>query len=186
VRNPSRAALRQPGSTRNREAIAGYQRARQTNPRDARLYVALGSLQETQGQWQQAETNYRQALQILPDYALAANNLAYLMLEHDENVNVAVSLAQTARKGLPNLPNTADRLGWAYYRESVFDSAIGLFQETIKGDAKNPTYHFHLGMAYEKKNDSSMAKKEFEETLQISPNYGQADEIRKFLSQQQQ
>jgi tetratricopeptide (TPR) repeat protein len=101
-------------------------------------------------------------------------------------VNVAVSFAQTARKGLPNLPNTADTLGWECYREGVFDSAIGLFQEAIKGDAKNPTLHFHLGMAYEKKKDSSMAKKEFEETLQISPNYGQADEIRKLLSQQQQ
>ena len=107
------------------------------------------------------------------------------MLEHGENVNVALSLAQTARKGLPNLPSTADTLGWAYYNEKVFDSAIGLFQEAIKGDAKNPTFHYHLGMTYEKNNNPSMAKKEFEETLQISPNYGQADEIRKFLSQQQ-
>jgi hypothetical protein len=32
------------------------------------------------------------------DDAVAANNLAYLMLEHDGNVNVALTLAQTARR----------------------------------------------------------------------------------------
>jgi tetratricopeptide (TPR) repeat protein len=106
------------------------------------------------------------------------------MLEHGGNVNVALSLAQTARKGLPNLPNSADTLGWAYYNENVFDSAIGLFQQAITGDPKNPTFHYHLGMTYEKKNDYAMAKKEFNDTLQLSPNYSHADEIRKILSEQ--
>jgi hypothetical protein len=55
-----------------------------------------------------------------PQDALAANNLAYIMIEHKESVNVALTLAQTARRGLPNLPNSADTLGWAYYHSGAY------------------------------------------------------------------
>ena len=43
--------------------------------------MALGSLLETNNQWQQAEDCYRNALEIQPSYAAAANNPAYLMLD---------------------------------------------------------------------------------------------------------
>jgi tetratricopeptide (TPR) repeat protein len=165
------------------QAIGEYQRALQANPRDSRLDVALGELFETKGQWQQAQDLYQSALQIQPDYAVAANNLAYLMLEHGGNVNVAFTLAQTARRGLPDLPNSADTLGWAYYHQGVYNAAIDLFQEAIKADAKNPTYHYHLGMSYEKANNPVMAKKELEYTLQVSPNFSQATEIRRVLAE---
>jgi len=38
-------------------------------------------------------------------------------------------------------------------------------------------------MSYEKANNFAMAKKEFEQTLQISPNYSQADQIKKMLTE---
>jgi hypothetical protein len=37
-------------------------------------------------------------------------------------------------------------------------------------------------MAYQKANNLPMAKKEFTRALQINPNLGQADEIKKFLA----
>jgi Flp pilus assembly protein TadD len=165
------------------QAIANYKTALQTSPRDVRTYVLLGTQLEARNQWQEAEALYQKALQIQPDYAIAANNLAYLMLEHGGNVNVAVSLAQTGRKGMPDSPTSADTLGWAYYRQGVYDAAIDLFQEAIKVSPDNPTYHYHLGMAYEKANKFDMAKKQLEYTLQISPNYSEAGEIKKILSE---
>ena len=165
------------------QAIDAYHRAIQTNPRDVRSYVALGGLLETRNQWQDAEDLYKKALAIQPDYALAANNLSYLMLEHGGDLSVALSLAQTGRKGMPDSPNSADTLGWAYYKQGVYGSAIDLLQEAIKAGADNPTYHYHLGMAYQKANNFDMAKKQLEYTLQISPNYSQADEIRKVLAE---
>ncbi len=52
-------------------------------------------------------------MEVDPQYPLAANDLAHLMLEHGGNVYVALSLAQIARLRLPELPNVADTLGWA-------------------------------------------------------------------------
>lgn len=165
------------------QAIAGYQKGIQANPKDVRLYVALGGLFETQDNWQQAEKSYQQALQVQPDYPVAANNLAYLMLEHGGDVSVALSLAQTARRGLPDLPASADTLGWAYYKQGIYNSAVDLLQQAEKANPKDATYHYHLGMAYMKTNNSQMADKEFHNTLQLDPHYTHADEIQKMLAQ---
>src|SRR6266480_359381 len=105
-------------------SIASYQRAIGVAPNEVRLYVALGRLHESQGDWQQAQTLYQKALAIQPEDALAANNLAYIMIEHQESVNVALTLAQTARRGLPNLPNSADTLGWAYYHNGAYSVVV--------------------------------------------------------------
>jgi tetratricopeptide (TPR) repeat protein len=105
------------------------------------------------------------------------------MLEHGGNVNVAFTLAQTARRGLPDAPGSADTLGWAYYHQGAYTSAIDTLQQAVNANPQNPTYHYHLGMAYEKANNYAQAKKELEYTLQVSPNYAQADEIRKVLAE---
>jgi len=168
------------------QAIANYHSALEQNPRDLRTYIFLGSLLESRGEWQQAEDLYQKALQLQPDYAVAANNLAYLMLEHGGDTSVALSLAQIARKGMPNVPNAADTLGWAYYRQGVYSSAVDTLLEAVNQNPANPTFHYHLGMAYEKVNNPGMAKKQLEYTLKISPNYPHADEIKSLLAQQTQ
>jgi tetratricopeptide (TPR) repeat protein len=168
------------------QAIASYQSAIQQNPKDARLYVFLGTLFEGRGDWQQAQDQYQKALAVQSDYPAAANNLAYLMLEHGGNVNVALSLAQTARRGLPNLPNTADTLGWAYYYQGAYSSAISTLQEAVNADTQNAIYHYHLGMAYQKANKYADAKKELKTALQINPNYPQASQIKKILEESPQ
>jgi tetratricopeptide (TPR) repeat protein len=165
------------------QAIANYQQAVQRDPRDLRAYVFLGSLFESRGDWQKAEDIYQRALQVQPDYALAANNLAYLLLDHDGNINVALSLAQIARKGMPNIPSAADTLGWAYYHQGVYSSAIQTLSEAVKENPQNPTFHYHLGMAYEKANNPGLARQQLEYTLKISPSYAKADEIRKLLAE---
>jgi tetratricopeptide (TPR) repeat protein len=168
------------------EAISSYQRALVANPGDIRIYIAMAGLFEKRDQWQSAEDMYKKALQIQPNNPLAANNLAYLMLDHGGDVNVALSLAQTGRRGLPNLPASADTLGWAYYHQGAYDSAIDALQQAVNGDPKNATYHYHLGMSYEKVSNFAQAKKQLEWTLQLSPDFSQAAEIRGLLSGQPQ
>src|SRR5262249_19166560 len=139
------------GSTE--QAIASCKAAIQKNPRDLRPYMNEGMLEERRGNWQEAQKLYQQALQIKPDYPAAANNLSYLMMEHGGDKNVALSLAQTARRGLPEIPNTADTLGWAYYRMNVYNSAADLLKQAVKDSPQNPTYHYHLGLVYQKTTD---------------------------------
>ena len=90
------------------QAITNYQRGIQEQSARSNSLISLGSLFELRGDWQRAEDLYNEALQVQPDDAIAANNLAYLMLEHGGNVNVALTLAQTGRRGMPNVPSSAD------------------------------------------------------------------------------
>ena len=148
------------------QAVASYQLAIQKDPRDVRPYILLGSLEESKGKWSDAQQHYQRALQVQPDNPAAANNLAYLLLNHGGNSDVALSLAQTARRGLPDLANTADTLAWAYINKGAFGFAVDLLQEATNASPANPTYHYHLGLAYQKSNDTAHAKAQFERALQ--------------------
>jgi Flp pilus assembly protein TadD len=164
-------------------AISNYQHAIELLPNNARLYVDLAGLYELQGDWQKAETWYQKALSIQPDDAVAANNLAYLMLEHGGDVNVALTLAQTARRGLQGAPNSADTLGWAYYHNGSFSAAAALLEEAVKKTPSNSTYLYHLGLVYAKLKDSARARSQFERAIRIDPKSPIAERARNALSQ---
>jgi len=167
------------------QAIALYQQSIRDNPRDVRLYILCGELYESKQNWDQAKTLYQQALSIQPDHPLASNNLAYVILEQGGNVDVALGMAQTARRGMPDSANAADTLGWAYYQKGIYHSAISQFQEALRlaqkrGDPDDATIHYHLGLAYQKANQTALARQQLEKALKLSPNNTDA---RKALSE---
>src|SRR3989475_5100669 len=114
------------------QAIATYQRSLKNNPREIRFYILIGELYESKQDWEKAKQMYQKALEIQPDNPLASNNLAYVMLQQGGNVDVALSMAQTARRGMPDSSNAADTLGWAYFQKGAYNIAIDLFQEALK------------------------------------------------------
>ena len=160
-------------------AIALYQQSIKDNPREVRFYVLSGELYESKRDWDHAKQMYQQALTIQPDHALASNNLAYVMLEQGGNVDVAMAMAQTARRRMPDWPNAADTLGWAYYQKGIYQSAISQFQEALRltekhGAPDDATIHYHLGMAYQKSNQNALARQQLEKAVKLSPNNADA------------
>lgn len=167
------------------QALALYQQAIKDNPHEGRFSLLAGQLFEMQQNWDQAKAMYQQALAVSPDDPQAANNLAYVILEHGGNVDVAMNMAQTARRGMPNSSNAADTLGWAYYQKGIYHSAIDQFQEALRlnernGAPDNATVHYHLGLAYEKVNQNALARQQLEKTLKLKPEHAEA---RKALSE---
>ncbi len=166
------------------QALATFQQSIKDNPREVPFYILSGELYEKKKDWDQAKTMYQDALNISPDHPLASNNLAYVILEQGGNVDVAMGLAQTARRGMPDSPNAADTLGWAYYQKGIYQSAISQFQEALRlsekrGEADDADVHYHLGMAYEKTNQTALARQQLEKAVKLSPNNADA---RKALS----
>jgi cellulose synthase operon protein C len=166
------------------QALALYQQSIKDHPREISFYILAGEMYESQGNWDQAKSMYQQALNIQPDNPLASNNLAYVMLQQGGNVDVALAMAQTARRGMPDSSNAADTLGWAYFQKGVYQSAIDMFQESIRlnerrGASDDATVHYHLGLAYEKANQPVQARQQLERALKINPNNNDA---RKALS----
>jgi Flp pilus assembly protein TadD len=104
------------------------------------------------------------------------------MLEHDQNTDVALSLAQTARRGMPNDPGVADTLGWAYYRKGSYQLAVDLLEEAAKKAPQNPNIHYHLGLAYQQVHNVPAAKSELDSALKLSPSGPHAGEIHDALA----
>ena len=161
------------------QAIATAQQGINDNPRDADLYVLMGKFYESKSDWKRAEEAYRSALNLNPQHPQASNNLARLMVQTGGNLDVALSLAQTARRALPDSPSVADNLAWIDFQKGAYQSAIGLLQEALKLQEKNrtpdnPDIHYHLGMAYAKSGQTALARQQFERVLKINPNSNDA------------
>jgi tetratricopeptide (TPR) repeat protein len=170
------------------EAIATYQSWIKDHPRQPELYTLAGELYESKHDWEDAKQMYQRALEISPNNPLACNNLAYVLLKTGGNVDIALSLAQIARQGMPNSPNAADTLGWVYYQKGAYKSAIDLFQEALRLIDKSkvrpdPNIHYHLGLAYERTNQPALARQHLQTVLKINPNYSDAAEVKKQLAE---
>jgi Flp pilus assembly protein TadD len=117
-------------------------------PHKASVYMALAHLYETGSRWADAKAVLEKAIAADPAYPDVKNNLAYLYLEHGGDVNIALSLAQDAKRALPNSPVVADTLGWALYKMGSYASAIPQLIACVQKVPGNPEYQYHLGMAY--------------------------------------
>jgi tetratricopeptide (TPR) repeat protein len=162
-------------------AIGTWEQWLNTHPNDAGAMAILGALEESRGNFVKAEAYYRKSLQIEPKEPVAANNLAYRMLENGENVDVALSLAQTARQAMPNSPSSADTLAWAYYHKGTYEFARDLLEDAIKTDPKNATMQYHLGMVYSKLSDKSSAAVHLKKAISLAPDSQAAKDARAAL-----
>lgn len=170
------------------DAIGTYRSGLTTFPREMNLYLLLGDLYQSKHDWPNAESAYQKALLVKPENPLASGKLAYVMLQSGENLDVALSLAQTARRGLPESPGVVDTLGLVYYQKGAYQSAIDFFQEALKleRDTKspsNPQLHFHLGMAYAKSGQPSLARQQLQLVLKTDTNPTEVENARKQLAQ---
>ncbi|MGB9265045.1 MAG: tetratricopeptide repeat protein [Terriglobales bacterium] len=165
------------------QALQTYSDGSQVNPNEIRFYLLAGGIYESKQDWEHAKQQYQKALTVQRDNPLASNNLAYVMLQQGGNVDVAFQMAQTARQKLPDNPNTADTLGWAFYHKKVYGSAITLFKEALKQQPDNPLFNFHLGLAYAKSNQGAQARQQLDRVMKLKPNFPDVDQLRQALAQ---
>lgn len=140
-----------------------------------------GMILESVGKNREAMARYERALSIQPDFAPAANNLAYLLVEERNDVQRALPLAEKARKGLPDNPAVADTLGWVFQKMGLPHKAMNLFLEAVEQMPDHPTVHYHLGVAYASLGKDELARESLARALVISGTFPEADDARRRL-----
>jgi Flp pilus assembly protein TadD len=133
-------------------STANYNDALKLNPGNALFYFDRGIAYSRKGQYAQAIADYNKAMEINPEYAVAYNNLAWLL---------ATAKAHEYRNG---------------------KKAVELALRACElSDWKNPIFWGTLAAAYARVGDFDNATKWQEKALE-SPNYSQQGEARERLN----
>ena len=93
------------------QAVKEYEAVLAKNSTVVPAHMLLGIIHDLRKEYDKAQARYEQALKLNPKFAPAANNLAWIQADHGGNLDVALSLAQTAREQQPN-----DQRGAEYAR----------------------------------------------------------------------
>ena len=137
------------------QAIVRYQKIIASEPQHLPSLVLLALIYENKKDYSAAAENYRQILNFAPTFAPAANNLAWLIVEHlNGDLNEALSLAQLAKREMPNEANVADTLGWIYYKQGSFKAALTELEEALNLEQSSSTKQsaelfYHLALVKE-------------------------------------
>lgn len=163
------------------QAISELKLEIEITPSNASNYMALARLYETGGKWHDAIAVLEKAHAVDPGSPYVDNNLAYLYTEHGGDPNGALSLAQEAKRALPDSPLVADTLGWTDYKLGSYVSAITQLTFSTQKVPGNPEYQYHLGMAYLGASRLDLAARSLERALRSGSTFGDAANARAAL-----
>jgi tetratricopeptide (TPR) repeat protein len=114
-------------------AIAQYQTIVAKKP-SAAIYTLLGMLEDGRGNKAEAEKDYRKALDIAPETAIAANNLAWLLAENQGNLDEALQLAQGSVNKNQTVAGFYDTLGFVYFQKGLYLPAVEQMKKAVALD----------------------------------------------------
>ena len=160
-------------TNRAQNMIQEYEAARAKFPEYLPTYILLAQVYEYVGEVDRARETYQAALKVDSNSYQATSNLARLYADHGGSLSEALELAQKAKSAQPDDAEVNDTLGWVYYKQGLYRSAVPALEAAV---AKNPQvarFQFHLGMAYFAAGQPSQAQASLQAALQIG--LGEAD-----------
>ncbi|HLY59523.1 MAG TPA: tetratricopeptide repeat protein [Terriglobia bacterium] len=135
---------------------------------EVRKYLARAAELIHQDKVDQAEQEYRAALQLSPDDPDVLVPLSG-DLENLERWDEAISVARQALRVDPNNDNAHVNLGIGLGSKNDVDGAVAEFHEALRIDPKNDWAHYNLGVALNIKDDQAGAIAEYREALRLNP-----------------
>jgi tetratricopeptide (TPR) repeat protein len=164
------------------EARAEFDALAKRSPKSVAAHTMVGVLLESKGDIDGARERFERVLQIDPEAAVAANNLAWIYTQRGGNLDVAMHLAQTAQKRMPEVPEVGDTLGFIYYKKNLVSLAISTLKVSAAKDPTNALYQYHLGLAYASSGDAVQARGSLTRALALKSDFDGADQARSLLS----
>lgn len=131
-------------------------------------WIAIGQIHRQNGNSSLAIKNFRQALKVDPEDPLAAKNLLLLLLDQDEEIEEASTLAKDLVHRFPTDPVIINSYGLALYKNSEYLLAYKLFQQSISLNSRIPVSYFLLGKTLIKLDKLTEAKEVLSKSINLS------------------
>jgi tetratricopeptide (TPR) repeat protein len=112
------------------------------------LHYARGISHERLKNWDQAETDFRRALELNPDQPQVLNYLGYSLVERQEKLDEALGMIERAVAARPDSGYIVDSLGWVLFRLGRYDEAVEHMERAVELMPVDPVVNDHLGDVY--------------------------------------
>ncbi|NOD98675.1 tetratricopeptide repeat protein [Ruegeria sp. HKCCD6228] len=112
------------------------------------LHYARGISHERLKQWDQAEADFRRALELNPDQPQVLNYLGYSLVERKEKLDEALDMIERAVAARPDSGYIVDSLGWVLFRLGRYDEAVEHMERAVELMPVDPVVNDHLGDVY--------------------------------------
>jgi tetratricopeptide (TPR) repeat protein len=146
-------------------------RATATNRLTHGFYFQIGAAYERTQNFKEAETYFRKALALSPEFSEALNYLGYMWAERGENLKEAREMIEKAIKLEPKNAAFLDSLGWVLFKLDKPEEALPHLLEAIKlDDDPDATLYDHLGDIYAALHKPDKAREAWKKALSIEPN----------------
>jgi protein O-mannosyl-transferase len=133
----------------------------------------FGVLLSGRGRIDDAMDQYREALEIRPNYADAHNNLG-IALAGLGQVDEAIGHYRKAVESNPKHVEARNNLGLALAGRGQVDEAIVHYRKALEINPDSPESHCNLGMALAGRKQFDEAIRHYRRALEISPDYAEA------------
>jgi tetratricopeptide (TPR) repeat protein len=150
--------------------IREYQNAIAKFPDYLPTYILLGQVYAYVGDANRAQQTYQGALKVDPNFYQAQTNLARLYADQGTSLADALQLAQKAKASQPDDPTVNDTLGWVYYKQGLYSSAVPLLEAAVAKSPQVAGFQFHLGLAYAASGQRAQAHTNLQTALNLGLN----------------
>jgi len=164
------------------KAVALLESGAESSGKNLNLLLDLAGLHEVGGKDQDAIQVYETVLEKNPGVTQAINNLAMLLIRKNESDDLSKALTLVKRIESIQNPYYQDTIGWVKYKNGDVDGALQHIQVAAKAVPDNAEINYHLGMVYQKRGNSALAKKYLEAALSFKQEFEGKQEAQSVLA----
>jgi putative PEP-CTERM system TPR-repeat lipoprotein len=149
------------------------------HPDDGSFVFYLGGVALAQGDFAQAESRFRESVNIDPQNALAYNNLAWLLITQKKPG--ALDMANKAVALAPQEPAVLDTQALVLAEANQLAKAIETAERVVKLAPEAPVYRLNLAKLYVKSGQKQKARSELDQLAQLGAKFSGQNEVSDLL-----
>jgi len=112
------------------------------------LFYARGISHERLDNWEQAEADFRKALELNPEQPQVLNYLGYSLVEKQIKLDEALDMIERAVAARPDSGYIIDSLGWVLFRLGRYEEAVVQMERAAELMPVDPVVNDHLGDSF--------------------------------------
>ena len=136
-------------------------------------HKAFGDALGLKGQFDEAISQYHEALRLKPDYADAHNNLGSALCKKGQ-IDEAISQYREALRLKPDYPDAQYNLATLLVGKGRIEEAIRRFQQLLSVRPDYAEAHNNLGATFYQQGRTGEAIRQYQEALRLKPDYADA------------